>query len=127
MNKNIKNSKNSKNINNTKTTKTTSRTNSNKLDSISNNMKNTPANTRPVPTRTASRPVNRAAQQPVRTSPIVESPTSTNRSKTYIVLVWQSRSAGVIRRIMEVPGTQLTRTLDNIRMQKKAFSFYEKR
>lgn len=90
-------------------------------------MKTAPATKRPVSNRTTSTSGNRVAQQIVRTSPIVDSPVSTNRSKTYIVLVWQSRSAGVIRRIMEVPGTQLTRTLDNIRMQKKAFSFYEKR
>ena len=78
-------------------------------------------------TNISPRTASQVTQRSVSTSPIVDSPMSTSRDKTYIVLVWQSRSAGIIRRIMEVPGTQLTRTLDDIRMQKKAFSFYEKR
>lgn len=124
--------------------KNTKRTPANSTDSINKNIKTTDkninnsfknANSKPATTRSASRTMpsssprtaSRVTQRSVSTSPVVDSPMRTSRDKTYIVLVWQSRSAGVIRRIMEVPGTQLTRTLDNIRMQKKAFSFYEKR
>lgn len=124
--------------------KNTKRTPSNSTDSINKNIKTTDKNinnnsfknassksatnrsaSRTMPS-TSSRTASRVTQRSS-TSPVVDSPMRTSRDKTYIVLVWQSRSAGIIRRIMEVPGTQLTRTLDDIRMQKKAFSFYEKR
>lgn len=113
MNKKIDNNlKNTKNApQNTSDNK--NRNNSTKnTDQINNNMKN-----RKTPVASQSRS---PTAKPIRVSRI-------QRDRNYIVLVWQSKTNGIIRRVMEVPGTELNRTLNNIRDQRKAFDYYLKR
>ena len=106
MNKKIDNNlKNTKRIssNNTDTINKNINTSNKGID---NNMKNP---------KTPS-----ASAKPIRVSRI-------QRDRNYIILVWQSKTNGVIRRVMEVPGTELNRTLNTIRDQRKAFDYYLKR
>lgn len=102
MNKNVKTASSNKNDIN--------RNNTNKnLDNVDNNIKNR---------KSAS--TEARSSKPIRVSRI-------QRDRNYIVLVWQSKINGVIRRVMEVPGTELNRTLNSIRDQRKAFDYYLKR
>ena len=102
-----------------------------KIDNNFKNTKRTPSNT----TDTLNKNINTtnkgidnnmnrkspsASSKPIRVSRI-------QRDRNYIVLVWQSKTNGVIRRVMEVPGTELNRTLTTIRDQRKAFDYYLKR
>lgn len=97
--------------------KNTKRTSSSNPDSTNRNIN---TNNKNIDNNLKNRKSPSASSKPIRVPRI-------QRDRNYIILVWQSKTNGVIRRVMEVPGTELNRTLTTIRDQRKAFDYYLKR